>query len=91
MLRIVPVDAPVDVTVRVQFTDALPAGSSHPPHSLIVSNPFTRVFGYGTVFWKANGGETTEAVEWRLLDRQAARQLLPARWGVVLAPLADDL
>ena len=63
VLRIVPVDASVDVTVRVQFTDALPAGPSHPPDSLSTSNPFARVFGYQAVFRKANGRETTEAVE----------------------------
>ena len=75
ILRVVSPNASIYVTVRVEFTDALARGLSHPPHGLATSNPFAGVFGNRAIFQKPNVGETTDAVEGRLQDRQAVRYL----------------
>jgi hypothetical protein len=89
--RIVPPDASIDVTVRVEFTDALTTGPSHPPHSLAASNPFAGVFGYEAVFRKPNVRETTDTIEERRQDRHAAIQLAPVTWDGTSGRSADGL
>ena len=68
ILGIVPVDASVDVTVSVQFTNAFPSGSPHSVHGLSTTNSFASVFGYGAAFRKADSRKTAEAVDRRLHD-----------------------
>jgi hypothetical protein len=75
ILRFVSSYASIYVTVRVQFTNALARGLSHPQHGLVASNPFANVFGNKAILEKPNVRETTDAVEGRLQDRQAARYL----------------
>jgi hypothetical protein len=75
ILRFVSSYASIYVTVRVQFTNALARGLSHPQHGLVASNPFANVFGNKTVLEKSNVRETTDAVEGRLQDRQPSRYL----------------
>ena len=66
---LVPVDASIDVSVRIELTNTLPSGAPHSTHGLSVTNPFAGIFGYGAAFRKMHGRETTEAIEVRLHDR----------------------
>ena len=68
VLRSVSVYASIDVTVRVQFTDAVTAGPAHPPDRLSARNSFAGVFGDGTVLRKTEGRKTSEAMQIRLSD-----------------------
>lgn len=76
VLRGVSVDASIDVTVRVQFTDTVTAGPAHPSDSLYARNSFAGVFGDGTVLRKTEGRETSEAIQIRLSDCQPASDII---------------